>query len=108
MIREIKKAETKLIKLRIVKKIYDGLELNKNEQTYLEKWKKNEIPRSYRITKRALKSLQKEDKDLLESKNNISIHTSREYPLSEFILEFSQFFDDKFVEIVNLYGNYRN
>lgn len=45
-------------------------------------------------------SLQAFDRDLIEKNQFVSIEKCLEFPLSDFIMEFSLFFNDKFLEQV--------
>ena len=99
--REKRKAETKLIKLRILKKLHDSSALSQNEQIYLKKWQKGKLPKEARkVTKRSLGSLSEADKVLIEAGNSVSFRNCHEYPLNDFIMEFSLFFDEKFLQEV--------
>lgn len=101
LIKEKRKAETKLIKLRIIKKIHENIALSPKEKTYLNKWVTSSLPKKHKeTTKRSLNSLSKQDKHLIQKTNYFTIDSYGAYPLNDFIFEFSQFFDDRFLEYV--------
>ena len=67
-----KRAESNLIKLRIIKKLHDNLELSEIERQYLNFWKQNELTgKSNQIsnnpTKRSIKSLSRNDKTIFDN-----------------------------------------
>ena len=88
--------------MRLIKKIHENIPLSSNEQLYLKGWKNSTLPsKSLKVTKRSIRSLQETDKTLISKTNQASLSNCQDFPLSDFILEFSLFFNDKFLEDVN-------
>jgi len=90
--------------MRILKKIHDNLALSTNEAIYLKKWQKNKLPKqSRKVTKRSMGSLSDADKTLIQKGNSVNFINCEDYPLNDFILEFSLFFDEKFLQEVLIF-----
>jgi len=108
-----KRAETKLIKASIMKKVYDGIELSEIEKKYVKKWF-NELRESEEDNVNNTCVSKKESKlTLVEltgmdryKLNNIPLvnitNEYKDFALSDFIFEISHFIDNSFVESVTL------
>lgn len=90
-----------MIKARISKKVHDNLPLSENEKTYLNHWRTGTLQKNpCKATKRSIGSLPQADKDILKKISSASFEGCMEFPLNDLILEFSQFFDEKFIQEV--------
>jgi len=99
-----RKAETKLIKLRIIKKLHEGKDLSAVEVEYLKKWKQsvqesplvdldlNMVPENY--TKRSIGSLSEKDRNNFDKLDFFEINALSSLGLTDLILEVGLFFDD--------------
>jgi hypothetical protein len=116
-----RKAESKLIKLRILKKLHDGIDLSKIEEDYKAQWKKSIkstnllsnslisqenvldldsifLPESF--TTRAINSLSNLDKKELSQLQYFNIDAVKHLALSDLILELSGFYDESLINRV--------
>jgi hypothetical protein len=109
-----RRAEAKLIKASIMKKVYDGIELSNIEKSYVNKWF-NEIRGSEednvgntcipkKESKLTLVELTGMDRYKLNSIPLVNITNEyKDFALSDLIFEISHFIDTSFVESVHPY-----
>ena len=118
-----RKAETKLIKLRLIKKLHEGLSLSQAEGEYLKRWREavqtsalTGILTIYSIynliidldlvmvpekwTPRSIGSLSKNDQSGFEDLDFVNWEALKPVSLNDLILELSLFYDDSAIQRV--------
>jgi len=105
-----RKAETKLIKLRIIKKLYEQQALSKLETEYLKKWKESikssslndldltMVPKE--SSKKVVRSLSQKDKDSFGGLDFFNLSSIENLALTDLILEISLFYDESVISRV--------
>lgn len=105
-----RKAETKLIKLRIIKKLYEQQALSKLETEYLKKWRESVktsslndldlamVPKDF--SKRVVGSISEKDQNSFRSLDFFNLDAIENLALSDLVLETSLFYDDSIISRV--------
>jgi len=106
---KMRKAETSLLKARIIYKLALEKELTQNEKNYLQKWKAALDSSSIRnagkvlvqkkVTSMTFESLDTADKDFLNSLPKVELSSeTKEYCLNELFFELSHFIDEETIK----------
>lgn len=118
-----RKAETKLIKLRIIKKLYEQQSLSKLETEYLKRWREGVkssslngksglklfiyfsdidlvmVPKDY--SKRVVGTISQKDQNQFRSLDFFNLGAVENLVLNDLILEISLFYDDAIISRVH-------
>mmetsp|Transcript_18829 Transcript_18829/g.16279 ORF Transcript_18829/g.16279 Transcript_18829/m.16279 type:complete len:251 (-) Transcript_18829:502-1254(-) len=99
-----RKAETKLIKLRIIKKLHENASLSSIEKEYVKKWRKaiedsnlsdmDMIMVNERMAMTPYQQLSQKDKEFFEDLDFVHTPSIQEIALNDLILEIATLYDD--------------